>query len=196
MGRRTTVGATLCALLLVLGGGCRRKSRTPEEALTRLGSALTARDPGALFDALDQGSRWAWMTVQKSHREAYDIILSNYPEGREREREVRRFERGATLGSARELFIEEVGRAALDKLAQPQAAPGGTRFEIGATGKDAVAVLTSGARLPFRLGQDGSWGFAGFADDAEDRQNRALRDVDVVRVSAADYERAAARNPR
>ena len=134
------------------------------------------------------------MTVQKSHREAYDIILSNYPEGRERERELRRFERGATLGSARDLFIEEVGRGAIDKLPNP--VPAAERFETTAGGQDALAVLSSGARLPFLKGQNGRWGFAGFADDAEDRQNRALRDVDLVRVSAADYERAAARNPR
>jgi len=70
------------------------------------------------------------------------------------------------------------------------------RFEIAASGLDATAVLSSGTRLPFRKGESGRWGFAGFADDAEDRQNRALRDVDLVRVSAADYERAAARNPR
>ncbi len=155
---------------------------------------MSSDDPGALFDALDKNSRWAWMTVQKSHREAYDIILSNYPEGPDRQRELRRFERGATLGSARDLFIEEVGRAALAKLPKPM--PEAPRFDMAPDGQSGFVVLTSQLRLAFRRGPDGSWGYAGFAADSEDRQKRALGDVDLVRVNAADYERAAARNAR
>jgi hypothetical protein len=189
---RILAGAALLAHLVV-GSGC-HKSRTPEEAFGRLQGALAAGDPGALFDALDKRSRWAWMTVQKSHREAYDIILSNYPEGRERERELRRFERGATLGSARDQFVEEVGRAELGKLPSPL--PNALRFDLAADGESGLAVLPSGRSLPFRRGPDGSWGYAGLADDAEERQRRALGDVDLVRVNAADYERAAARNAR
>ena len=173
--------------------GCRR-ARTPQEAFVRFQRAVTDGNPGALFDALDKRSRWAWMTIQKSHREAYDIILSNYPEGRERERELRRFERGATLGSARELFIEEAGRAALTKLPRPL--PDVVRFDMAADGDSALAVLPSGAPLPFRRGPDGSWGYGGLADESEDRQKRALGDVAMVRTSAADYERVAARNAR
>jgi hypothetical protein len=186
--------AVLAASALLSGGACRHRSRTPDDAFSRLQSAVSARDPGALFDALDQGSRWAWMTVQKSHREAYDIILSNYPDGAEKDRERRRFERGATLGSARELFIEQVGRADLETLPNPL--PAATRFDVGVDAKDAVATLASGLRLRFRLGADGGWGYAGFAEDADNRQVRALHDVDLVRVNAADYERAAARSAR
>lgn len=201
MTRKILAGvAVLVLACLASVPGC-RKARTPDEAFRRFQDGVNAGDPGALFDALDQSSRWAWMTVQKSHREAYDIILSNYPEGPERERELRRFERGATLGSARELFIEEVGRAAIGKFARPM--PAAVRFDLGSDGKDATAVLPSGApggsgetRLVFRRGPDGYWGYAGFADDAEQRQKRALGDVDVVRVNAADYERAATRGAR
>jgi hypothetical protein len=182
--------AAVCAC--VLGAGGCHKARNPQEAFAQLQAALEAGDPGALFDALDKRSRWAWMTVQKSHREAYDIILSNYPEGPERERELRRFERGAILGSARELFIEQVGRSALARLPRPL--PNAVRFDAAADGDSAVAVLSLQATLPFRRGPDGSWGYAGLADDSEDRQKRALGDVDMVRVNAADYERAATRN--
>jgi hypothetical protein len=170
------------------------KSRTPEEAFARLAQAVAEDDAGALFDALDKRSRWAWMTVQKSHREAYDIVLSNYPEGRDREREQRRFERAAQLGSARELFIHEVGAAALAKFPRPL--PALERINMEAGGESAFAVLASRLSLPFRKGPDGTWGYAGLADDAEERQKRALGDVELVRVNAADYERAAARNAR
>jgi len=178
---------------LALAGGCNR-AKTPEEAYRRFSAAVTAEDGSALFDALDPKSRWAWMTVQKSHREAYDIILSNYPEGHERERTLRRFERGATLGSGRQLFIEEVARAELPRL---RALVGeGARFEVAADGQSAAAVLPSGARAALARGSNGAWGYAGFADDAEERQRRALGDVALVRTSAADYERAAARGTR
>ena len=59
------------------------KAKTPGEAYKRFSAAVNAGDGGALFDALDQETRWNWMTIQKFHREAYDIVLSNYPEGRD-----------------------------------------------------------------------------------------------------------------
>ena len=199
----------LCAWL-ALGAGCRRIAHSPEEAFGRLQQAVAAQDAAALFDALDQRSRWAFMTIQKSHREAYDIILSNYPEGPERERELRRFQRGAILGSARELFVEEMGRRVLAGFANP--VPAASRFEVaampvaagsaagvdghGGAGTDdtqVMAVLPDGKRLPFRRGPDGGWGLAIVADEAAERQNHALHDVDLVRVNAADYERAATR---
>ena len=185
----------LIGLVLVAIAGC-NKARTPEEALRRFREAVNAGDPAALFDALDQRSRWAWMTVQKSHREAYDIILSNYPEGHERERELHRFERGATLGSARALFAEELGRPALAGLRALAAPDTNARIELAPEGESATALLASGARVPLRHGENGTWGFAGFAAESEERQNRALQDVNLVRVNAADYERAATRNAR
>jgi hypothetical protein len=191
--RRTLAGGVALLIQVVALAGC-HKSRTPEQAFSRLQAAVADGDPGALFDALDKRSRWAWMTVQKSHREAYDIILSNYPEGRERERELRRFERGATLGSARDLFVEEVGRRELAKLPNPL--PNALRFDLAADGENGLAVLPSGGGLPLRRGPDGTWGYAALADDADERQKRALGDVDLVRANAADYERAAARNAR
>lgn len=198
MTRRTPNGtawrATIAAIAVMVALPACNKPRTPEEAFRKFARAVDAGDPAALFDVLDQHSRWAWMTVQKSHREAYDIILSNYPEGAEREREQRRFERGASLGSARALFAEEVGTAALAKLPKPL--PALVRINMGSDGENAFAVLASHLSLPFRRGADGSWGYAGLADDAEERQKRALGDVDVVRANAADYERAAARNAR
>ena len=179
------------AILLVAGAGCRHKAKTPAEAYRRLADAVNAGDGGALFDALDQPTRWNWMSIQKFHREAYDIVLSNFPEGPEREREKRRFEHAATASSARELFKEDVAPGLIPMLvplvlsdAPIQPGPGEDR---------AAAVLASGARVELSGGKDGSWGFAGLDKQAEDDKNRAYHDLEVVRASAADYERAAAR---
>jgi hypothetical protein len=184
----------LLALLVAvsaLAGGCRSKAKTPAEAYKRLTAAVNAGDGGALFDALDQETRWNWMSIQKFHREAYDIVLSNYPEGEIRERETRRFEHAATASSPRDLFVQDTAPGLLPMLIPLVLA--GAPIEAGPGEDMASAVLASGARVPFRRSKDGSWGFAGLDKRAEDDKNRAYHDLEVVRASAADYERAAAR---
>jgi hypothetical protein len=173
------------------GAGCRHKNKSPAEAYRRFSEAVTAGDGGALWDALDQESRWAFMTVQKWHREAYDIVLSNYPEGAERERERRRFESAATAPSARALFISDQAPTLLP-LFQPLVVPN-PNIQPGPGDDRAGVVLGSGQRIELARGKDGGWGFAGLQKRAEDDKNRAYHDLEVVRASAADYERAAAR---
>jgi hypothetical protein len=190
--RRATVLVGLGALLLSAGAsGCRHKAASPAEAFRRFADAVKAGDGRALYDALDQPTRWNWMSIQKFHREAYDIVLSNFPEGPERERETRRYEHAATASSARELFASDAAPQLIAMfqpllLAEPPIAmgPGDDR---------AAAVLASGARVELGRGKDGGWGFAGLDKQAEDDKNRAYHDLEVVRASAADYERAAAR---
>src|SRR5262252_8303621 len=126
----------LAVVLFVLaasaaGPGCTRGAKTPEDAYRRLSEAVSSGDGGALFDSLDQKARWAWMSVQKWHREAYDIVLSNYPEGPLRESEKRRFETAATATSARELFRAEAAPGLFTTL-RPMVAPD-ARIEPGAT---------------------------------------------------------------
>lgn len=181
----------LSFLAVGAGVGCHRKAKTPEEAYARFTAAVNAGDGAALFDALDQKSRWAWMSTQKYHREAYDIVLSNYPEGQDREREAHRFEPGATATSARELFKAQAAPGLLPMLMPLATAD--ARVETAPSGGEAAAVLASGARVPLVRGDDGSWGYAGAAKDAEDQKVRAFHDLEVVRASAADYERAATR---
>jgi hypothetical protein len=173
--------------------GCHRTAKTPAEAYQRFSAAVTARDGGALFDSLDQATRWAWMTTQKYHREAYDIVLSNYPEGPERERESHRFQTGATATSAREMFRAEAAPGVLPMLVPLVAADATIEGAADAPDGRAAAVLASGARVPLARGEDGGWGFAGLAKDAKDQEMRAFHDLEVVRSSAADYERAATR---
>jgi hypothetical protein len=176
---------------LAASAGCQHKNKTPAEAYRRFSEAVTAGDGGALWDALDQETRWNLMTVQKWHREAYDIVLSNYPEGLERERERRRFEPAATASSARELFITQMAPQLLPML-QPLVVPD-PKIEPGPGEDRAGVVLASGQRIELARGKRGGWGFAGMQKRAEDDKNRAYHDLEVVRASAADYERAAAR---
>jgi hypothetical protein len=187
---RPRVLSGLAMLALCAVAGC-HKVKTPAEAYKRLAAAVNAGDGGALFDVLDQETRWNWMSIQKFHREAYDIVLSNYPEGEIRERETRRFEHAATASSARDLFIKDAAPTVLPMLRPLVLAE--APIQEGPTPDEAAAVLASGARIEFRRGKNGGWGYAGLAKRAEDDKNRAWHDLEAVRASAADFERAAAR---
>jgi hypothetical protein len=183
----------LVVLVLATLAGCHHVVKTPAQAYEKFSAAVTEGNGGALFDALDQPTRWDWMTLQKYHRESYDIVLSNYPEGPERERESHRFQDGATATSAREMFKASVAPGVLPMLAPLVAADAKIEADPAAPDSKAAAVLASGARVPFARGDDGGWGFSGLAKDAEELKTRAFHDLEVVRASAADYERAATR---
>jgi hypothetical protein len=182
---------TIAAMVLTqtLVPGCARRARTADEAYLRFAAAVRSGDGGALFDAVDPETRWAWMMVQKWHREAYDIVLSNYPEGTARDRELRRFAAGATATSGRELFRAET--AALLPTLAPLAA-GGASIVVDPSGDRATATLPAG-QIALRRGENGAWGYAGLAAQADEQRNRAYHDLEMVRASAADYERAATR---
>ncbi len=182
--------ALLVAALAV--GGCGRGAKTPQEAYDRFAAAVRARDGAALHDALDQETRWSWMTIRKSHREAYDIVLSNFPDG-ERDRHTRRFEAAAVSDSERALFATQMTAARWEELAK--GLPEGAAPALA--GNEATVAKRDGGKLVFRRGpKDGRWGFAGFAEEAELAKRRAIADLELVRNSAADYERAATRAGR
>src|SRR5262245_29825963 len=134
---RVTLALALTLLGAAAGAGCGSGSKTPELAYKRFSEAVAKGDGGALYDALDQDTRWAFMTIQKWHREAYDIVLSNFPEGPVREREKRRFEGAATASSARELFKSETAPGILPMLRPLVAAD--ARIETAPSGKEAAA---------------------------------------------------------
>lgn len=182
--------ALLLLWVMPTAPGCASKAKTPDEAYRRFSQAVRAGDGGALFDALDPASRWAWMSVQKWNREAYDIVLSNFPKGPARERELRRFQAGATASSARELFRVEI-TGTLPMLVALAVAD--AKIVVDPAGDTAAAVLVSGIRVPLRRGENGAWGYAGLGEQAEDKKARAYHDLEGLRASAADYERAAAR---
>jgi hypothetical protein len=178
---------------LAASSGCSRGAKTPEDAYQRLSQAVAARDGARLFDALDLETRWSWMTVQRAHRESYDITLSTFPEGPERERQMRRFETGALASSAQQLFARQLPAETWTELASLVA--GQPRFS--AEPMSATAEV-NGKTLLFRKSTNSrwGWGYAGLADQAEQIKRRALADLEMVRTSAADYERAATRQAK
>jgi hypothetical protein len=176
-----------------LAAGCRRGARSPEEAYARFADAVKTRDGKRLYDALDLETRWSWMTVRRAHREAYDIILSNFPEGAERDQRSRRYEAAAQSDNEAALFAEQMTPPRWEELtAAIRGLPDQPPLQPAGADEMSVAPAT-GAPLRFRKGQDGRWGYAGLAAEAEDRKRRASADLELTRSSAADFERAAAR---
>lgn len=193
MGRVVTWCVRLASALVGAAAlaGCAGGVATPDEASKVLAQAIEARDGGRLYDALDLDTRWSWMSIQRAERESYDIILSNFPEGAERERLLRRCETGAQAETARDLFAKQVDDATWSELAARTAHAG--RLVLSADGTEAQSSEPGGPVFRHSNHRHGGWGFAGLADRAEEIKRRALADLELVRASAADYERAATR---
>lgn len=193
------LAAILLALPILLFSACwHRGSKTPAEAKARLAAAVAARDPARLWGALDLDTQWSWMTVHRAGRESYDITLSNFPEGQQRERMIRRFEPAATSENAAELFAKSLAADVWPALASQLAAAGDRAPLVNAAGTEAEVVWPAG-RLLFRKASRRAffgWGFAGLADQAREIQRAAGADLEALRTNAADYERAAARGLR
>lgn len=186
------------AVILVCAVGCGgRGARTPAEAHARLTAAVAAHDGAKLWDALDQDTRWSWMTIQRAWREAYDITQSVVPEGRERARLLTRFEPGATSENAGVLFARTLSEEEWRATQALLAASGGATPALDATGERAT-LATSAGPLVYRKAQNRhwGWGFAGLAARAEETKRLASADLERMRNDAADYERAAARGMR
>jgi hypothetical protein len=193
-------GYSAAALVALAGAsGCWSTggSKTPEEARARLQTAVASRNPDQLWRALDLDSQWSWMTTLRAGRESYDITLSHVPEGPQRDRLIRRFEPAATSQDAAELFARSLPADTWPKLAAQLAAARGQTLTVNAAGTEAELVFSSG-RLVFRKSSQRrfGWGFAGLADQANELKRAASADLEALRNSAADYERAAARGLR
>lgn len=179
----------LLAGLLLLACSA-RGPRTPEAAYERMARAVEAQDAEALFEALDQETRWSWMTVQRCHREAFDVVLSNFPEGDDRERKLRRLEAGATAETPADLFAATLGKEGIRALRGKL--PNKPTFEV----KGDKATVNGGHEPLPLAAVEGRWGYAGFRPQSEEQKNRAVADLELIKVSATDYERARARSAR
>ncbi len=187
----TSFGGLLFGLVLglVLAACSARAPKTPGAAYEKLAAAVDNADAEALFEALDQETRWSWMTVQRCHREAFDVVLSNFPEGEDREKKLRRLEAGASAETAADLFAAKSGAAALAALKGRLP----DKPDLKVHNNEALATAKAGSALRF-LQIEGRWGYAGFAAEAEEVKRRAVADLELIKISATDYERARARS--
>jgi hypothetical protein len=188
----------LVVFMLTSALGCGgRGASTPAEAHKRLAAAAAAHDSAALWNALDQDTRWSWMTVVRSWREAYDITQSVVPEGPERARLLTRFEPGATSENAQLLFTRMLEPSEWKQIEALLAAAGARLPEMAPSGEIAQ-IATSAGPLVYRMAHSRrwGWGYAGLSARAEQTKRTASADLERMRSDAADYERAATRGAR
>ena len=149
-----------------------------------------------LYEALDLPTRWSWMTIRRTHREAYDILLSNLPEGRERDQATRRFEAGALSEDDAALFAEELSGnrwRELGELIGSAARPPGLP-RSGPTSRRRRGQAA--ARCGFVGDPTGAGGLPGWPRRPRSKKRRAVVDLETIRNNAADQERAASRAGR
>jgi hypothetical protein len=175
---------------------CKRGAKTPEEAYHRFVEAVRTKNPEQLYQTLDLPTRWSWMTIRRAHREAYDILLSNLPEGPGRDQATRRFEAGAHSESEAALFAEELTDTRWEELGRAIASAPAAPALTAVAADEQEARLPGGRALRFRRGSDGRWGYSGLSTEAEERKLRAMADLETIRSNAADQERAATRAGR
>jgi hypothetical protein len=189
--------AAILLPMLLLSACWQRGCKTPADAKARLLAAVAARDPARLWGALDLDTQWSWMTIHRAGRESHDITLSNFPEGQQRERMIRRFAPAATSENAAQLFAKSLPADLWPNLAAQLAAAGDRTPVVNAAGSEAEIVWPTG-RLLFRKTSKPAfgWGFAGLAAEAEALKRAASADLEALRTNAADYERAATRGLR
>ena len=173
------------------------RAPTPAEAHARLSAAVAAHDGMKLWNALDQDTRWSWMTVQRAWRECYDITQSAVPEGQERTRLLARFEPGAASESAQTLFARMLTPEDWNVIQTLLAAAGSRQPEMAPSGETSAIATTAGP-IVYRKAHNRywGWGYSGLAARAEDLKRRASGDLERMRTDAADYERAATRGGR
>jgi hypothetical protein len=187
---------SLLVIAAALGCGP-RGAKTPAEAHARLAAAVAAHDSVRLWNALDQDTRWAWMSIERAWRESYDITQSVVPEGSERSRLLARFAPGATAENAQVLFGRMLEPEAWAEAGRRLAAAGAHPPELDPSG-DTARVVTPAGALVYRKAHDQNWGwgYSGLAARAEQLSGKAAADLERMRKDAADYERAAMRSSR
>jgi hypothetical protein len=188
----------LVAFLIMTCASCGAgRARTPAEAHARLAVAVAARDGARLWNALDQDTRWSWMTIQRAWRECYDITQSAVPEGPERTRLLARFEPGATSEDAKTLFAKMLAPEDWTATQALLTAAGARQPELAPSGETSVITMDAGT-LSYRKAHNRfwGWGYSGFAARAEQLKRTASGDLERMRTDAADYERAATRGAR
>lgn len=175
--------ALLAAVTGLAGADCRRPAspalpRTPEQALAAL--ARAGDDGAALFDLLDQQSRWSVMSVHRDLRKVCELVRQSYPKDRQA-REITRCRAAETADDARAFFAGQARGwgllATLEGLSGTESLPG--------SGDRRTA---QGKHGPVSLCQDGEgWGYCGAREALEAMKVKTARDLATVQENAEAF---------
>jgi hypothetical protein len=146
---------------------CTHGAKTPAEARERLHAAVESGDGRALYDIVDEQTRWSIDSAFKYHQQCLDLIEQTYPP-EVQAREKARFVDGDDV--AHFLTAYEARYHLFAALRPRLSSPEGDG-------------ITQDKR--------GRWVFSGLRAQWEDIKHRGSHDLDTVRESAQAFRRAA-----
>jgi hypothetical protein len=159
---------------------------SPEGAYARIALAIAERRPRDVFPYLETEAQWASFTIRDTRKRACDRVRASYPPA----------EGGPLLAAWHDEADAADGPDAFALLASRRGwmrrlerdLSGIARIEI--QGERATVVTARGTRYPFRRRDNGLWGLTIFTAELLAEAERASRDLDVIGLAAADYDRA------
>jgi len=154
-------------MALAFALACSPGAKSPEEARARLRSALERGEAAAVFDLLDQETRWSIESTWKYHQRCLRLIEENYPPE----------EQGRAAGR----FLDADRPAAF--LAAYDA-----RYQVLAGLRPRLGALAPG---DFAIEKNKRWGYTGLRAQWGDIKQRASKDAETVERNATAYEREA-----
>lgn len=161
-------------------------ARTAEGAYMRLARAVTEAKLETAFAYLEDDARDACYTVQRSRKEARELVAASFPEP-ERSEVLARYREEAEVASGAALFALVAVRRGWDARLRKDLSG---VVDVESDGDRATVVTARGTRYSFRRQRDGGFGLTMFSAELVTDGNRAARDLDVVRKAAQDYARA------
>ncbi len=157
------------ALLASLAGACRTEPKKgPQTAVRRWNRALRDRDCSLLYEALDEKSKWAVMSMARDAVSASRLIQARY-RGQARMRELSKLGLPVVTKDAKRLFAALCERERfIDRLRERH----GPIRKVRTEGGRATAVTARGTKLFLERDDYGRWGVTVLRNDL---RARALR---------------------
>ncbi len=166
------------------------KVDTPAGAYTRIAKSIAEDDPQGAFPFLEEDGRWASYTIRDMRRKACDRIRRSYPPGKERDGLLAAYSAEANAPDGADVFaLLARKRGWVARLRKDLSGVRSVEIE----GPRATVVTARGTHYSFRRRDNGIWGLTLFTADLVAESERASRDLESVRASADDYDRAAGR---
>ena len=161
----------LLILLLVVGGCHRSQEQRPDtegprsraRAETLLRQAVKARDPGLIYDLLDQQSRWSVISIHKDLGKICSLVKTHYP----KQRQARELQRCAGAARSRDARAYLAALPWTAELLRPLQG-------------DSIQGLCQ---------QGGAWSYCGLGDGLGRLKVKSARDLATTRENADTFGR-------
>ena len=187
LGIAAAVAIVLAAGLVLRSRAAFPRDTTPEGAYARIVIAISEGRPRDCFAYLETQAQWASYTIRDYRSRAAARIAKAYPEP----------EKSVVLATYRKQADAQDGADVWLSLAESRGFIARLRKDLSgierieAAGDRATIQTARGTRYAFRRRENGIWGLTMFTAELVAESEKAMRDLEMVKRAADDYERAA-----